>query len=341
MGSRVEPFVAPGVRSFMEVPHVPLGSQFEADVTVAGMPFESMIFRDSFVAYQRHMAPPPDPDAVYSRSGAYDAPNALRVASARYSIARSGGFMPEHDGLTIADYLSIVDVGDIPVRTGTSEEAWEVGADAIKDIVRAGAIPVTLGGDHAITGMVLEGIYRASPDVKLGAIVFDSHYDLWRQPRVAPGSFWYRAFENGNLDPRNLVQIGLRGTGNSKSVADELGVTCISMTDVEREGIAAVTDRAVSIACNAVDALYVSLDVDVIDPAFCPGQKYPDAAGLTAREMIAGLRTAVAGAPRLAGYDVACFSPYYDYRHHGAICVARSVVEVLATLAAHRRDGQS
>jgi arginase family enzyme len=337
--SGYEPYVAPGVLSFMEVPYRPLGTPLEADVAIVGMPFEAMIIRDAFVVYDRHMAPPPDPDSALCRSGAYDAPNAIRVGSGVYS-ARVGGVMPEHDGLRLGDALSIVDVGDAPVRTGTSEEAWEAGAEAVRSVVAAGAVPVTLGGDHTTTGIVLEGIFRAKPDLKLGAIVLDSHYDMWRQPRIDPGSFWYRAFENGILDPSNLAQIGLRGTRNPasfKSAADELGVTCFSMRDVDRHGIAAIAERALEVACSGVDALYVSLDVDVIDPAFCPGQKYPDAAGLTAREVVTAINTLIGGATtEIAGYDVVCFSPYYDLRHHGAMCVARSIVEFIATLATRR-----
>jgi arginase family enzyme len=164
---------------------------------------------------------------------------------------------------------------------------------------------------------------------------------MWREPRVDPGTFWHRAFENGILDPSNLAQIGLRGARNPRSfeaAADELGVTCFSMRDVDRDGIEAIAERALEAACNGVDALYVSFDTDVMDPAFVPGQKYPDAAGLTARELMIAINTLIGGAStEVAGFDVVCFSPYYDYRHHGAICVARSIVEFLATLAARKR----
>jgi arginase family enzyme len=334
-----EPYVAPNVLSFMEVPYQPLGGEIDADVAIVGMPFESVIVRDAFVAYDRHMAPPPDPDEPFSRSGAYDAPNALRLGSRVYTIRASGGFMPERGGLRIEEHLRIVDVGDASVTTGSSEEAWDAGADVIAGVVRSGATPVTLGGDHTTTGIVLEGIFRAKPDLRLGAIVLDSHHDLWRSPRVGPGSFWNRAFENGILDPSKLAQIGLRGVRNPLSfqtAADELGVTCFSMTDVEERGVKAVAEQALEQVSDGIDALYISLDVDVIDPAFCPGQKYPDAAGLTSREVVAALRALVAGGPALAGYDVVCFSPHYDFRHHGAMCVARSIVEVISGLAERR-----
>ena len=188
--------------------------------------------------------------------------------------------------------------------------------------------------------MALMGIHAARPDLKIGAIVIDSHFDLADVPEIGASSFWYRAFQRGMLEPTNLCPIGIRGNRNPRvwgPIAKTLGMPYRTMADIDRDGIVAVARHALQSVSSGVDALYISLDVDVIDPAFQPGQKYPDAAGLTAREVMLALRTLIAESPvPLAGYDVAGYSPHYDVRYHGAIMVARSVVEVIGGLAARK-----
>jgi agmatinase len=138
------------------------------------------------------------------------------------------------------------------------------------------------------------------------------------------------------LEPSNLCPIGIRGKtlGGWGTVVEALEVPFRTMADIDRDGIIETARYALRAATEGVDALYISFDVDVVDPAFQPGQKLPDAAGLTAREVMLALRTLVAESPvPLAGFDVAEYSPHYDLRHHGAVMVARSVVEVIGGLA--------
>lgn len=343
-GQGFETEVSPGVPTFIEAPHQPLGSAIDADVAIIGLPYEGTVQIDHRRKHFRGTAAAPDPNAIRPRPGAHDAPSAIRMGSLPYSLGFSGGEMPELDGVVINDHLRVCDVGDADCRGGTMEQAWENAAAAVAQVVGTGAVPIVLGGDHTITGMVLDGIHRARPDLRIGAIVFDAHFDLANSPPIGASSYWYRTFQTGMLEPENLFEIGIRGNKNPRvwgSVVEALGVPFRTLADIDRDGIVAVTRQALTAATADVDALYVSLDVDVVDPAFQPGQKLPDGAGLTARELMLALRTIVAESPvPLAGFDVAEFSPHYDVRHSGAIMIARSVLEVLGGLSA-RKAGMS
>jgi len=104
------------------------------------------------------------------------------------------------------------------------------------------------------------------------------------------------------------------------------------LQDVEEKGIAQCVREALARICRNVDALYISLDLDVIDPAFLPAQKYPDPAGLTAREILQALRVAIDEGPQVVGFDMACLGPDFDINGLGAQLAARCAVEVIGGL---------
>lgn len=339
-GMALDHEVALGVPTFIEAPFQPLGGVIDADVAIVGLPYEGTVQIDHTRKHFRGTAAAPDPNAIRPRPGAYDAPAAIRMGSLPYSLGFSGGELPELDGIVINDHLRVADAGDADCRGGTMEDAWDNAAAAVAEVVRSGATPIVLGGDHTISGMSMAGIHAARPDLRIGAIVIDSHFDLANAPHIGASSFWYRTFQTGMLEPGNLCPVGIRGNKNPRvwgSVAEALGVSFRTLADIDRDGIVEVTRQALEIAAAGVDELYISLDVDVIDPAFQPGQKLPDGAGLTAREVMLALRTIIAESPvPIAGFDVAEYSPYYDVRHTGAIMIARSVVEVIGGLAARK-----
>lgn len=330
---RTESLLRRGVPTFAEVPRIDPGATEPADAVIYGIPFEGLVVKDPRSFYPQGTAPPPGGD-IYSRSGAFEAPDAIRRASLFMSLDHSGGTMPELD-VALSSRLRIVDAGDADVADQTPEQLLEWVPDELERIIGSGAVPLVLGGDHLIPIFPLTALQRARGD-RVGVIVYDSHHDLSWEPSYWAGSQWARAMEIGVLDPSNLVQIGIRGLRNSiywQAAATELGVRTFTMADVERDGIEAVTRAALAAALQGVDALYLSVDVDAFDPAAVPGQKYPEPGGLTTREVISSLRTACAEAPAIAGFDFCCFSPTFDYHQTGAAAAARCVIEVLAGLA--------
>lgn len=332
---RSERLLAPGVPTFMEAPRIDVDGDLSGlDAVVLGVPFEGVVVKDPRTFYPQGASPPPGHD-LYSRPGAYEAPAAIRQASLGYSLDHSNGFMPEY-GLRIGDRLRIGDAGDLPVRDVPPEEAVEVVSGAVERVVRAGALPLVIGGDHLVSLFVLAGIRRATGK-RIGVITYDTHLDLSREPRDWAGSQWVGAMELGALDPRNLVQIGIRGVRNSvlwQAAAEELGVRYYPMSEVDRRGLAVVNQEAIVRARDGADLLYLSVDIDAFEPTACPAQKYPEAGGFSAREIIRSIGEVAGSDGGICGFDFCELGPAYDIGHMGAGVAARCFVEVLGALAA-------
>ncbi len=335
-GGRPERTMAPilhgDVPTFMEAPAVDAGGLAGADVVVVGLPYEGVKLLDP-ITYAPPLAQPAPDGSIYYRSGADKGPDAIRRYSIFYSLRHGRGLLPEAGrDLLILDHLHLVDYGDVKVIPGDVEETFTRARDKIADVLAAGAVPIILGGDHSVPIPVLQ-VLAGTLTGKLGIIAFDSHFDLSLEPKYWAGSQWARAFELGVVEPANFVLIGIRGGRESlsdKLVADELGIRYYTMADIDECGIATVAQEALEAAGAGTQAIYVSLDIDVVDPAH-GGQKYPDPGGLSARELLRALRIVSSGT--LAGFDICCLAPRYDLQGHLSQLAARAAVEVIGGLA--------
>ncbi len=330
------PILHGDVPTFMEAPQAASAAELEgAGAVVLGIPFEGVKLLDPATYAPASAAPAPE-GSIYYRSGADAGPDAIRRHSVFYSLRHGRGFVPEASrDLVIADRLQLVDYGDVPVVPGDVEETFLRAHEKLADILAAGAVPIVFGGDHSIPIPVLQ-VLAGKLNGKLGIVVFDSHFDMSYEPKYWAGSQWARAFDLGVVEPENFVQIGIRGGRESladRAVADELGYRYFTMADVDELGIATVAQEALETASAGTEALYVSLDIDVVDPAH-GGQKYPDPAGLSAREVVHALR--VMGRGPIAGFDICCLAPRYDLQGHLSQLAARAAVEVIAGIALQR-----
>lgn len=339
-GGRPERVMAPilydDVPTFAEAPAASSPEGLEgAGAAVLGIPYEGVKLLDP-VTYAPALASPAPEGSIYYRSGADQGPAAIRRHSVFSSLRHGRGLIPEVGrDLVILDHLDLVDYGDVAVEPGDVETTFRRAHEKLADIVAAGAVPIVLGGDHSVPIPVLQ-VLAGKLTGKLGVVALDSHFDLSFEPRYWAGSQWARAFELGVLEPQNFVQIGIRGVRESladKCVADELGHRYYTMADVDAAGIATVAQEALELAAAGTEAIYVSLDIDVVDPAH-GGQKYPEPGGLSARELLRALRTLATG--RVAGFDVCCLAPRYDLQGHLSQLAARAALEVVAGLAAQR-----
>jgi arginase family enzyme len=277
---------------------------------------------------------------IYARTGADKAPDAIRRNSVYYSLDHSGGLFPERArGFRIAEALRVCDGGNVPIdHTVPAEETLHAAADRIVKMIGRTAVPIVLGGDDTVPYVGVRAVMKQKRR-RLAVLKFDSHFDLSWEPRYWAGSQWARCMEAGYLKPENFALIGIRGLRNGvmwHEVAEELGIGYWTLQDVEEQGIAACVEEAVRRITRDVDALYLSLDLDVIDPAFLPAQKYPDPAGLTAREILRGLRVAIDNGPPVVGFDMACLGPDFDVNGLGSQLAARCAVEVIGGIG-HRR----
>jgi len=324
------------VPSFMEVPVARTPEDLKgADVVFIGFPWEMGQQLDS-TTFAETGPRPPDPDAVIARSGAYLASGYIRKYSAHYAMAISGGYYPEEgEDFRLADYLKIMDYGDVDVKPWDIGESTRRAVEKVSHIVRAGAIPFVFGGDHSTPYPIVKAISDNS-EGKIGVINFDGHYDIGLSGPLNAGNAFGKIMENCKAEPENLVIIGIKGgaynTPMMHKVAQQIGASVFTMMDVERMGMEKVVERAIEIAGRGTDRVYVSLDTDSLDPVTFPAQKYPDPYGITFWQARAALRI-LSREANLCGFDLVCMGPTYDHKGVGALTACRFYIELLKGVA--------
>lgn len=304
------------VPPFMAACHVPDLETLDADAAVIGMPYDGI--------------------ATFRGGATRRGPQEIRKFSLLF-----GGYNFDWD-MNVFDRLRLADVGDVDVVPGDNAESYARFERRLTTILERGAVPLSLGGDHGITYPVLRAVtqHHAGP---MGLLVFDTHLDLSEAlngDRLTRASPILRICELEQIDPKRVAIIGARGPRNLPEwtpLYRKLGISVFAMEQVEQEGIEAVTQKALTIATKDNAKLYISVDIDSIDPAFAPATNSPEPGGLTSREIICGVR--VAGRDGFAGFDVVEVSPDFDDRSGStSILAARIMAEALACLAASRSD---
>jgi agmatinase len=294
-----------GIRTFMRAPHVT--DLAGVDAVVYGIPFDT---------------------ATSFRTGPRFGPEAIRSAS---SLLRP--YNPALD-VNVVDALSIVDYGDLPVSPGDTERTYAQVEEALAPIVAAGAFVAALGGDHSITLAELRALARKHGPMAL--VQLDSHGDTWEQyfgQKYFHGTTFKRAVEEGLLDASASVQAGMRGSlygAQDLQDARDLGFIVLS-TDELRDLGAAGYGELVRAKVGA-RPVFVSFDIDFLDPAFAPGTGTPEVGGFSTAEALAFLR-ALRGIT-LVGCDVVEVSPPYDGPGMVTALAAATVVYELLSLRA-------
>jgi agmatinase len=308
---RYEPpdaFAAPrftGVRTFGRCPVAdgPDG----VDVAVLGIPFDT---------------------GTTNRPGTRFGPEAIRSAS----IALRP-YNPVQD-VQVFGRLSVADLGDVATTPGNAERSLEQIAERLEPLVRAGAHTLCLGGDHTI----VLGELRAHAAVHgpLGLVLLDAHADVWDRyvgQAYYHGSPFRRALEEGLLDPSRSLLAGMRGSlygPEDTAMPVELGFEVIPCEELVELSPAEYGERVRARVGNG--SLFLSFDIDVLDPAFAPGTGTPEAGGLSTREALGYVR-ALRGL-RFSGYDLVEVSPPYDGAGQPTAIAASNVAYELLTLDA-------
>jgi agmatinase len=282
-----------------------------ADVAIVGAPFD---------------------DLVSDRPGARFGPRAIRAAS-----CPPGPHLEA--GIDAFAALRVVDFGDAPVIPADPDGSHRAIEETVAAAVNAGSIPIVLGGDHSI----------AEPDIRacaarhgpIGLVHFDTHADTGTEVfgiERSHGTPMYRLVEDGHVDPGRYVQIGLRGywPGPTEfSWQAGRGITSFFMHDVRELGIREVVARAVALVGEG--PVFVSVDVDVLDPAFAPGTGTPEPGGMTTVELLWACR-AVAEALDVVGAEIVEVIPTaVGSADVTALAAERIVREVLTGIALRRQ----
>jgi agmatinase len=240
----------------------------------------------------------PTDDLVSDRPGTRFGPRAIRAASCPHGAHLEAGI----DGMEV---LRVVDFGDAPVLPADPVRTHAAIEGLVGEVVDAGALPIILGGDHSIAEPDIRAIAtRRGP---VGLIHFDTHTDTGKEVfgvELSHGSIMYRLVEQGHVDPRRYVQIGLRGywPGEAEfSWQHERGITSMFMHDVREVGIRSVVERALAVVGDG--PVFLSVDVDVLDPAYVPGTGTPEPGGMTSIDLLWACREICARVD-LVGMDV-------------------------------------
>jgi agmatinase len=280
----------------------------------------------------------PYDDSVSHRPGARFGPRAIRQAS-----YHAGAINSLQLDIEPYDWLNVVDAGDAPVTPMDIERGHGVIERKVLEVAQSGAIPIVLGGDHSITFPSASAVARSAAPRRLGVVHFDAHADAanatWGNLR-SHGTPMRRLIESGAVAGRNFVQVGLRGYWPGPDTLDwmrDQGMRWHLMTEIEERGAERVVADAIAEALDGPEVVYLSVDIDVIDPGMAPGTGTPEPGGMLTRELLRAIRQVV-GAVELAGMDVVEVSPPYDTAEVTAAAAHRCVLEAISALAARRRD---
>ena len=277
------------------------------DVAVVGVPF------DSGVTY---------------RPGARFGPAAVRQGS---RLLR-----PYHPGLDVQPFAAqqVADAGDIACNPFDIQEAIRQIEAGANELLAGSAHFVAIGGDHTIALPLLRAVAKRHGPVAL--LHFDAHLDTWDTyfgAAYTHGTPFRRAFEEGLLQRERSIHVGIRGPLFSpRDLLDDagFGFRIVTAMDLETLGIAGALERVVQRVGDA--PLYVSIDIDVLDPAAAPGTGTPEAAGLTSRELL-GILRGLRGS-RLVAADIVEVAPAYDHAEITATAAAHAAYELLSLFAA-------
>ncbi|HYJ55769.1 MAG TPA: agmatinase [Mycobacterium sp.] len=315
VGSRVGPIDASktprfaGPAAFARLPR--LDQVPRADVAVVGVPF------DSGVSY---------------RPGARFGPTHVREAS---RLLR-----PYNPALDVSPFeiAQVADAGDIAVNPFNIHEAIETIEAAAVDLTADGTSLVTIGGDHTIALPLLRAAAQTHGPVAL--VHFDAHLDTWDTyfgAEYTHGTPFRRAVEEGLLDTEALSHVGTRGPlYGKKDLEDDrrFGFGIVTSSDIYYQGVREVVDKLRQRLGNR--PVYVSIDIDVLDPAHAPGTGTPEAGGMTSRELLEILR-GFRGL-NLIGADVVEVAPAYDHAEITGVAAAHVAYDLVSLLAMRHEE---
>ena len=296
-----------GVPTFMRLPHVPLEAPKikEVDIGIIGVPWDS---------------------GTTNRPGPRHGPRQLRDAS---TMIRA-----QHpvSGVRPYEKLNCADLGDVSINPADIEDSMNRITSFYKKVIEQGIKPLTAGGDHLTSLPVLRAVANKGP---LGMIHFDSHTDLFHSyfdgTMFTHGTPFRRAVEENLLDPKRVIQIGIRGTQYDREdldFAESVGIRVVKIEEFFDRGIEDVMAEAREIVGEK--ETYISYDIDFIDPAFAPGTGTPEVGGPNSYEALKVVRE-LAGV-NIVGADMVEVSPPFDPSSNTAFLGVSVMFELLCQM---------
>ena len=276
------------------------------------------------------------------RSGAKFGPQAIRGGDYLPHDASRPHLALRTDGLKD---LTVVDAGDLMMPGGDLAASLTVLREATEKISQAGAIPVILGGDHSIASADVAGIANHRGHGKISMIHFDAHADTGEEhfgALIGHGTPMRRLIEDGYMRGDRFLQLGLRGYWPDHATLAwmrDQGMRSYEMTEIHHRGLNTVLDESFATLTDGCDGVFLSVDIDVVDPGMAPGTGTPEPGGMTSRELLEAVRRICLELP-VVGMDIVEVAPAFDSADITAILANRVVLEALSAIA-KRRTGSS
>lgn len=311
------------------------GNLYGPDFTFLGIPRCDLDDPQSYQGLDVVIVGAPIDSGTSHRSGAKFGPQAIRMGDYLPHDAERPHLALRVDAL---QELKIADAGDLLMPPGNLEESLQVLRDATEKISRAGAIAVVLGGDHSIASADVAGIAAHRGKGKISMIHFDAHADtgnLQMGALVGHGTPMRRLIENGDVRGDRFLQLGLRGYWPDGATLDwmrDQGMRSYEMTEIHHRGLNTVLDESFATLTSECDGVFLSVDIDVVDPGMAPGTGTPEPGGMTSRELLEAVRRICLELP-IVGIDVVEVAPPFDSADITAILANRVVLEALSAIS--------
>jgi len=312
-----------GIDTFLQGPLIQTAEglkEYGADVAIMGAPFDM---------------------GVVNRPGARFGPRAIRQAG--YFGAPNDDLYHMGLGVYPTDTLKVVDFGDANCPPSSLERSHLAIQEKVAQAVGTGAIPIVVGGDHSVTLPSATAVAEHYGFGRVGMVHFDAHADTapstYGGVLASHSSPMRRLIESGAIPGKNFVQVGLRGYWPPHTLFDwmrEQGMRWHQMSEIETRGFDAVLKDAISEALDGPELIYLSVDVDVMDPAFAPATGTPEPGGLTSSELLKAVRRIVSSVQIVAADIVEVAPDYEGPSNITAEAAHRVILEIISAIAASR-----
>lgn len=318
-----------------------IGNMYGPNFTFLGIPACDLDDPTTYAGAEVIIVGAPIDSGTSYRSGAKMGPQAIR-----------GADYLSHDGdrpnlslrVNPLKDLKIFDAGDLLMPGGDLVKSLELLEEATEKISRAGAIPVILGGDHSIASADVAGIAHHRGMGKISMIHFDAHADTGEDQwgaLVGHGTPMRRLIDSGAVRGDRFLQLGLRGYWPDPATLDwmrDQGMRSYEMTEIHHRGLDAVLNESFATLTDGCDGVFLSVDIDVVDPGMAPGTGTPEPGGMTSRELLESVRRICSELP-IVGIDMVEVAPAYDSSDITALLANRVILEALSAIALRKSGG--
>ncbi|MGW2220438.1 agmatinase [Nonomuraea sp. NPDC001684] len=316
------------------------GAMYGPDLTFLGVPACDLDQPETWSEAQVVILGAPYDGGTSYRAGARFGPGAIRQACYLGHDGTRPSLALGVDGLLD---LKVKDAGDVEMFSGDAHGAHAALERAVNIVSAAGKIPLVLGGDHSIALPNVTGVARAVGWGRVSIMHFDAHADTGDSSfgsLIGHGQPMRRLIESGAARGDRFLQIGLRGYWPGPETLTwmaEQRMRSYEMTEVVERGLNTCLDEAAQIAVDGCDGVYLSIDVDVVDPGMAPGTGTPEPGGLTSRELLDAVRRLAYELP-IVGVEVVEVAPGHDQSDITAMLGSRIVLEALSGLARQQAE---